>query len=139
MTKLNNNVEPSTPDISLPVLATITFTHSGAGRATIEFSTPNPDTIGQLWRVMTKNVSLQPNDLDRREMLRRYELGRSPARIGDELGFSRSVVELQLTLQGVDLARSVRRWARDAGYEVGRRGRIPREVREAYEIAHRSA
>lgn len=32
---------------------------------------------------------------------------------------------------------AVREWARGAGYEVSDRGRIPAEVREAYEAAHR--
>lgn len=32
---------------------------------------------------------------------------------------------------------AVREWARGAGYEVSDRGRIPAEVRDAYDAAHR--
>lgn len=31
---------------------------------------------------------------------------------------------------------AIREWAREAGYEVSSRGRIPTEIREAYEAAH---
>ncbi len=104
------------------------------------------------------NVSRHPNDIDQKEMRRRFEAGESLARIGRELGFSRSVVELQLALQGLDVqgaeqvddgenegadehgdARAVRRWALGAGYDVATRGRIPSDVREAYEAAHLGA
>jgi hypothetical protein len=33
---------------------------------------------------------------------------------------------------------SIRDWARSEGYELSERGRIPAEVRAAYEAAHRS-
>ena len=33
---------------------------------------------------------------------------------------------------------AVREWARENGYEVSDRGRIPGEVRDAYEAAHKS-
>jgi len=33
-------------------------------------------------------------------------------------------------------AREVREWARESGYEVPDRGRIPADVREAYDAAH---
>ncbi|NHA00640.1 hypothetical protein G5V59_13055 [Nocardioides sp. W3-2-3] len=104
------------------------------------------------------NVSRHPNDIDQKEMRRRFEAGESLARIGRELGFSRSVAESSLVLQGVDVqnaeqveededesadghgdARAVRRWALDAGYEVGVRGRIAADVRQAYQAAHPGA
>jgi hypothetical protein len=33
--------------------------------------------------------------------------------------------------------RDVRAWAKDHGYDVPERGRVPRDVREAYDQAHR--
>ncbi|MFJ3310513.1 Lsr2 family protein [Streptomyces sp. NPDC086549] len=33
-------------------------------------------------------------------------------------------------------AEEVRAWARENGYEVNDRGRVPREIREAFEAAH---
>lgn len=33
---------------------------------------------------------------------------------------------------------AVRQWARGAGYEVSDRGRIPAEIREAYDAAHKT-
>lgn len=37
---------------------------------------------------------------------------------------------------GGDLTAKIRAWAKDKGYEVNDRGRIPATVREAYEKAH---
>lgn len=34
---------------------------------------------------------------------------------------------------------AIREWARGAGYEVSDRGRIPAEIRDAYDAAHRGA
>ncbi len=33
-------------------------------------------------------------------------------------------------------AEEMRTWARESGYEVNDRGRVPRDIREAYEAAH---
>lgn len=37
---------------------------------------------------------------------------------------------------GGPAAKDVREWAREAGHEVPERGRIPAEIREAYDAAH---
>jgi len=37
---------------------------------------------------------------------------------------------------GRDEARNIREWAAENGYEVSSRGRVPSQVREAYDAAH---
>lgn len=37
---------------------------------------------------------------------------------------------------GRDEARNIREWAAENGYEVSARGRVPSQVREAYDAAH---
>src|SRR6476620_9441428 len=57
---------------------------------------------------------------------------------GHELRQSKRVVRKQVTSGPVskEQTRAIRRWARENGFEVSERGRIPANVREAFEAAH---
>lgn len=55
---------------------------------------------------------------------------------GRKVGGRRSAARRTPAASSGPSAREVRDWARDNGWEVSDRGRVPAEVREAYDAAH---
>ncbi|KUN03181.1 hypothetical protein AQI95_24390 [Streptomyces yokosukanensis] len=56
-------------------------------------------------------------------------------RAGRKIGRTRKPVKATAASGGEDSA-AIRAWAKEAGYEISSRGRVPAEVREAYAKAH---
>jgi hypothetical protein len=58
--------------------------------------------------------------------------------VGHEVRESKRVVRKQLVSGTVskEQTQAIRHWARENGYQVSERGRIPANVREAFEAAH---
>ncbi|MGV9350997.1 histone-like nucleoid-structuring protein Lsr2 [Streptomyces spiralis] len=55
---------------------------------------------------------------------------------GRKLGRAREMARVRRGAAEGPSAEEVRAWARTNGYEVNDRGRMPREIREAFEAAH---
>jgi hypothetical protein len=82
---------------------------------------------------VTYEIDLVPDSFDKlMDALRPFmESGRKAGR-GRKPG---AVVRRSTSVSNVDTA-AVRSWAKENGYEVNDRGRVPANVREAYEKAH---
>ncbi|WP_435271543.1 histone-like nucleoid-structuring protein Lsr2 [Streptomyces sp. 1222.5] len=57
-------------------------------------------------------------------------------RAGRKIGRSKSAASGKRRANGSQDSAAIREWARGNGYEVSERGRVPSNVREAYEAAH---
>lgn len=70
-----------------------------------------------------------------REALATY-VGHGRKVSGSRRGGARRGSGAQASSNGAASAKEIREWARENGHDVPERGRIPGEVREAYESAH---
>ncbi|MFD8396613.1 Lsr2 family protein [Streptomyces sp. NPDC059680] len=102
------------------------YTDDLSGEESVEVSTHRFSLNGVQYE-----IDLTPENYDKLDAALRLfiEKGRKTGRIRDADRMRKAPV-------GGPSAEEVRAWARENGYEVNDRGRVPRGIREAFEAAH---